>query len=298
MSECAVAAGDLCGECPLWNPDDERLYWTDCVGLKFQRFDPISSAHEVLKTGVEIYGFRRNRPSGFVVTNTTGVWTWDGSGDLRLVADHAVGTRLQLNDCTADSAGRLFTGSFFYDPNTTYEPGRLIRIDPDGTASVLDEGFDLANGLGFSLDERTLYFTDSVARRIYAYDYDAAGGCVRNRRVFVEVPREEGIPDGLVIDAEGFVWSAQWYGGCVVRYDPDGKAERRISVPAKQTSSLAFGGRDMDELFITSAAKSEPMPVMPPGYDPDSGMIGGPLYRIRPGVRGRPPAEANIRVQG
>ncbi|HEX8984187.1 MAG TPA: SMP-30/gluconolactonase/LRE family protein, partial [Bryobacteraceae bacterium] len=91
--------------------------------------------------------------------------------------------------------------------------------------------------------------------------------------------------------------SAQWYGGCVVRYDPDGTVERRIAVPAKQTSSVAFGGPGLEELFITTAAKSEPMPVMPPGYDPDSGLIGGPLYHLRIGIRGLPPAPADIRVQ-
>lgn len=137
--------------------------------------------------------------------------------------------------------------------------------------------------------------TDSVARRIYAYDYDNAGGSVRNKRTFVQVPDDQGIPDGLAVDSEGFVWSAQWYGACVVRYDPDGKLERRLSLPAKQTSSLAFGGPDLDELFVTSAARSEPMPVMPPGYDPNSGFFGGPLYRLRPGIRGQIQHMAGIR---
>ncbi len=297
MIDEIVASGDLCGECPVWNPAAGRLYWTDCVGLTFHCYDPAANRHEVLKSGIEIYGFRPNRTGGFVVTNTAGVWTWDGAADLRLVAERAEGTRLQLNDCTADRAGRLLTGSFFYDPSAKYEPGRLIRIDTDGTATVLDEGFDLSNGLGFSPDDRTLYFTDSVARRIYAYDYDIHNGAVRGRRIFVEVPRDEGIPDGLAVDAAGFVWSAQWYGGCVVRYDPDGRVERRICLPAKQTSSAAFGGSGLDDLFVTTASKSEPMPVMPPGYDPDSGLIGGSLYRVRTGIRGNPQHAANITVR-
>lgn len=296
MIEEISASGDLCGECPVWDPVECRLYWTDCVGLKFQRLDPASGRCEVLRTGLEIYGFRRNLPGGWVFTNTRGVWTWDGVGDPQLIADQADGTRLQLNDCTADAVGRVLTGSFFYDPTAEYEPGRLIRIDLDGTATVLDEGFDLSNGLGFSPDGRTLYFTDSVARRVFAYDYDVRAGSAQNRRVFVQIPREEGIPDGLAVDAEGFVWSAQWYGGCVVRYDPDGTVERRICVPAKQTSSAAFGGPELDQLFVTTAAKSEPMPVMPPGYDPDSGIIGGSLYRISTGVRGMPQGAANIAV--
>jgi len=160
----------------------------------------------------------------------------------------------------------------------------------------VDEGFHLANGLAFSPDARKLYFTDSVARRIYAYDYDRRTGNVRDRQVLVQVPDDEGLPDGLTVDAEGFLWSAQWYGSCVVRYDPDGKVERRIRIPAKQTSSVMFGANDLTDLFITSAARSEPMPVMPKGYDPNSGYFGGQLYRIKIGIQGKPEYKTNFNL--
>jgi D-xylonolactonase len=113
----------------------------------------------------------------------------------------------------------------------------------------------------------------------------------------VKVPNTSGLPDGLTVDAEGFVWSAEWYGSCIVRYDPDGRVERRIATPAKQTSSLMFGGPDLTDIFITSAGKSEPMPVMPPGYDPQSGNFGGALYHINPGIRGKREFLANISVK-
>jgi sugar lactone lactonase YvrE len=286
---------DVCGECPVWDPVGRSLYWTDCVGLRFQRFDWSTGLSGIVRSGIEIYGFRRNRAGGFVLTNLQGVWLWDAAGDPVRVAHEADGSRLQLNDCTADSAGRLLTASIFYDPGASYELGKLVRIDPDGHAAVLDEGFHLANGLGLAPDEGTLYATDSVARRIYGYDYDARSGAVRNRRVFVQVPDQEGIPDGLAVDAEGFVWSAQWYGGCIVRYDPEGKEERRIPVPARQTSSLAFGGADRNEIFVTSAAKSEVLPVMPAGYDPNSGTFGGPLFRIQTDIQGQEQLVADIR---
>jgi D-xylonolactonase len=170
----------------------------------------------------------------------------------------------------------------------------LIRLDTDGTAQVVDEGFHLSNGLAFSPDEKTLYFTDSIARRIYAYDYDRITGNVRNRRTLVQVPDDEGLPDGLTVDAAGFLWSAQWYGSAVVRYDPDGKVERRVEMPAKQTSSVAFGGKDLTDIFITSAARSDPLPVMPPGYDPNSGYFGGCLYRINLGIPGKSDFKANF----
>jgi D-xylonolactonase len=289
-----VDAGDLCGECPVWVPDQHRLYWTDCVGLSFHCFDWRTRVHRVLAKSVEVYGFRPNVGGGFVVTNTAGIWLWEPGGKLRPVASDAAGQQLQLNDCCADAQGRLLTMSFFYDPAGGYKLGRLIRIDNTGAVNVLDEGFHLGNGIGFSPNQRVLYVTDTIARRIYAYDYQTVSGSVSRRRVFVEVPADEGVPDGLAVDAEGFVWSAQWYGACVVRYDPDGYAERRIAVPAKQTSSVEFGGTDLTDIFITSAAQSEKLPVMPAGYDPDSGVIGGSVYHVNLGIAGQPQRIASI----
>ncbi|MCW5980418.1 MAG: SMP-30/gluconolactonase/LRE family protein [Bryobacteraceae bacterium] len=293
--EIASDSNALCGECPVWDPLSQTVYWTDCTGRKVFRLGPGGEA-EVLNEDIEIFGFRRNRSGGFAITNTSGVWLWDGGSHLEQVASEAEGQRLQVNDCAADSRGRLLTGSFFYDPGAAYELGSLIRIDNDGKAAILDGGYHLVNGLGFSPDERTLYATDTVARLIYAYDYHPESGSARNRRVFTKVSGTEGIPDGLAVDSDGFVWSAQWYGGCVVRYDPDGKVERRVSLPAKQISAVAFGGPDLDVLYVTSAAKSEPMPIMPPGYDPDAGFFGGPLYRLRPGVRGQIQWMCDIRL--
>ncbi len=296
MPEVTIVAdyGDLCGECPVWDSASGLVYWIDCVALKFLQYDWRTREHHIVRQGLPVNGFRRNRPGGFVITNNDGVWLWEGSGEPQLVTAEAEGSRCQLNDCASDSAGRLIAGSYFYNPAGEYPLGKLIRVGTDGRAIVLDEGFHLSNGLSFSPDDRTLYFADSVARLIYAYDYDVSAGSVRNRRVLVQVPREEGLPDGLAVDAEGFVWSAQWYGSCVVRYDPDGKVERRIQTAAKQTSSLAFGGPDLTDIFITSAGQSEPMPIMPLGYDPATGYFGGALYHMNLGIRGQLQHMANI----
>lgn len=297
MPEIRVVADydDLCGEAPLWDPDSGTLYWADSVGLKFYKFFPDTGSHEVVKYGIEINGIALNRSGGFLISNNRGVWLWDSGDNLKLIVDVADGSKCQMNDCIADPEGRLFVGSWFFNPTESYELGKLIRIDVDGTAHVVDEGIHLANGLAFSPDARTLYFTDSAARRIYAYGYDRETGSIRNRRVLVQVAATEGLPDGLTVDAEGYLWSAQWYGGCVVRYDPEGKVERRVQIPAKQTSSVMFGGRDLTDLFITSAAKSEPMPIMPEGYDPTVGRLGGQLYCIHLEIRGKHEYEANFR---
>ncbi len=220
--------------------------------------------------------------------NSSGAWLWDGEQRLELLAKEVAGATCRLNDCAADPAGRLITGSNFYDPSIEYPLAVLFQFDTNGRGRILDEDFHLSNGIGFSPDGKTMYFTDSVARTIYAYDYDLASGEVKNRRTFVRVPSIEGLPDGLAVDAEGFVWSAQWYGGCVVRYDPDGRVERRVAVPAKQTSSLAFVCADLTYIFITTAAHPETTPLMRPGYDFDSRPFGGPLYKINLGIPGQP----------
>jgi D-xylonolactonase len=251
----------------------------------------------MVKQGLEINAVALNQPGGFVVTNNSGFWLWDGADDCRLLAAEVDGPKCQLNDCIADPAGRVLAGSVFYDPNKEYPLGKLFSLDTDGTVRILDEGFYLSNGLGFSRDSKTLYFTDSADRTIFAYDYDMTSGTARNRRVFAKVPNTEGIPDGLTVDMEGFVWSAQWFGSAIVRYDPDGKIERRITTPAKQTSSLTFGGPELTDIFITSAGRSEPMPVMPPSYDPTSGYFGGALYHTNVGIAGKAEFQANIRLQ-
>jgi|ERR1035438_1809941 sugar lactone lactonase YvrE len=299
MSQVKVVAdyGDLCGEGPVWDPDAGCLYWTDQEAHRFYRYHQASNQHEIVKQGLEITGYCMNRPSGFVVANSRGIWLWDGADDLSLIADQVENTKCQMNDAVADPEGRFFAGSVFYDPRNKYELGKLIRVDTDGTVHVADEGFHLSNGLAFSPDETTMYFTDSIARRIYAYDYDRPTGDIRNRRVLVQVPEDEGLPDGLTVDAEGFLWSAQWYGGCVVRYDAEGKVESRIRIPAKQVSSVAFGGKDLRDLFVTSASKTWPSPMMPKGYDPVSGNFGGQLYCVNLGIQGKPDYRADIRLR-
>lgn len=298
MSFLTVVAdyGDLCGECPIWDISKQHLYWTDCTSRKFYRYDGSTRKHELIKENLEIYGCALNIPEGFVVTNTSGIWLWDGAGDAQLIAAHAGGSKCQMNDCIADPKGRLLAGSCFYDSSKHYTLGKLMSVGLDGAVRILDEGFHLANGLGFSVDCKTLYFTDSADRTIFAYDYDLTAGTVSNRRIFVRVPNTAGLPDGLTVDAEGFVWSAEWYGQRIVRYDPDGKLERSINIPAKQTSSLTFGGPELTDIFITSAGKSEPMPLMPPGYDPVRGYFGGALYQINLGIQGRPEFKTNIKL--
>lgn len=282
-----VDDGNLCGESPVWDADEQRLYWVDLAGRKFYGYDWKTKRREILFDDFEVSGCALDRSGGFTFINSAGVWLWNKQEPPTQLVGTLDDVKLQLNDCIADPEGRLLAGSSFYDASPDYPLGKLFCVQSNGSVQILDEGFHLANGLGFSPDAKTLYFTDSVTRTIYAYAYDPANGHARDRRVFVKVDDKSGLPDGLTVDAEGFVWSAEWYGSCISRYDPDGKLERRIQIPAKQTSSLAFGGPDLQDVFVTSASKSEPTPVMPPGYDPDSGYFGGGLFHLHLGIQGK-----------
>jgi D-xylonolactonase len=300
MTQCSKLVDDsnLCGEGPLWDPGKQIVYWTDNTGHRFFSYDWRTRHRDVLLENFEVTGAAFNQPGGFVLISNSGVWLWDQKTPPVLLADHAGDAKLQLNDCIADPRGRLLAGSCFYNPAEKYPLGKIFSVQPDGRIEILDEGFQLANGFGFSGDQKTLYFTDSAARIIYAYDYDATAGKASNRRVFVKVDSTAGLPDGLTVDAEDFVWSAEWYGSCITRYDPDGKIERRVPIPAKQTSSLIFGGPEYRDIFVTSAANSEATPIMPSGYDPNTGYFGGALFHLNLGVQGRPEFVANIRKAG
>ena len=131
--------------------------------------------------------------------------------------------------------------------------GSLYRLDTDRSLHKIDENIALSNGIAISPDGKTVYASEMSAYRINAYDYDAATGTLANRRVFVTLPEDGSKPDGLTVDSQGFVWAAIWGGWCVARYDPVGNLEREVRLPVELVTSLGFGGKNMHELFITTA---------------------------------------------
>ena len=136
--------------------------------------------------------------------------------------------------------------------------------------------------MDWSPDDRIFYFVDSGSRNIFAYDYDGRTGEIENRRVLATVAAEEGAPDGLCVDRDGFVWVAHWDGWCVSRFDPEGRRERKVRVPVPRPTSLCFGGRDLDRLYVTSAAMDLDTPAL------SAAPLSGSLFALEPGVRGLP----------
>lgn len=290
-----VNNSDRCGEAPIWDAAQRRFIWADITAGVMCEYQPESGETNTLARDLAVSGIALNNDGRLVIAGSRGILLWSKFGDEQLVLSMHDGETLNFNDILADPQGRLYAGTYYWGADGMERPGKLYLIHTNGTASVVDENIELSNGLGLSPDNRTLYYSDTIVRKIYAYDVESQSGMLRNKRVFVNVPSDEGIPDGLTVDSEGFVWSAQWYGGQVVRYDPEGKVARRIAIPAKQTSSVAFGGDDFSDLYVTTAGESWPSEHMPPGYDPNSGAVGGPLYRIRLGdIRGRPEHHAAL----
>jgi sugar lactone lactonase YvrE len=293
--ETVADNGDLCGEGPHWDEREQALYWTDIDGQKFYRYLWRDRRHELLHEEFTINGFCLQEDGGLVTTSSQGAWLVKPGAEPLLLASEADGQECRLNDCLADPEGRVYSGSYHLNPDGTSPPSYLFRIDTDGSVHVVDEGICFSNGLAFSPDCRTLYFTDMVARCIYAYDWRRSDGALSRRREFVSVDRSEGMPDGLTVDAEGFLWIAHWFGGCVTRYDPDGKRERKVELPATQTSSLAFGGPELDEIYVTTAAMNNCLMLAPEGYDPSRVLVGGALYRFKAGIRGKVKFRSRVR---
>ena len=286
MLEEVARDGNRCGEGPIWDVERQRLLWDDNAVQAVYELVPGTGAKRRLTSELNVSGIALDRTGALVFGGSGGLHLWTPGWCRTVLAD------LPINDLIADGAGRIYAGTLHWGPSGMEKPGQLILVGREGR-KVVEEGIGIANGLGFSPDDKTLYFTDSAARRIYAYRVAADGG-LSDRRVFAQVPREEGLPDGLTVDREGFVWSAQWYGGQVVRYDPDGKVERRITLPVRQVSSVAFGGPDLTDLYITTAGEGWESDLAPPGYEFSAPNLGGSLYRVRLEIQGRPEHRAAI----
>jgi sugar lactone lactonase YvrE len=294
LPEVVAQDNNRCGEGPIWDAERRRLIWTDIESaLVYQSF-PANGEKSVLSRGLSVAGIALDRSGALVFAGATGLHVWRSPQDCRTLADQFEGEPLAFNDLIAGPQGRVYAGTVYWGADGMEKPGKLYLFGRTSRARVVEEGILLANGLGFSPDDRTLYFTDSAARTLYAYDVEPATGDLSNRSTFVRVPAEEGIPDGLTVDSEGFVWSAQWYGAQIVRYDPDGQVERRIPMPVTQVSSVGFGGDDLMDLYITTAGESWPSPLAPKGYDFNATNSGGSLYRVRLDVPGKPEHLADL----
>lgn len=273
------------GEGPLWDVEQQRLYWIDSFDGRILRCTDDGRELRAWDVGQKI-GSMALRADGqnAIVALQNGVYNLDMlSGDLKFIVDPEPGKiNNRLNDGKVDRQGRFVFGSM--DTLEESPAGSLFRLDGDLSLHTLDEGIICSNGPCWSPDGSIFYFVDTWTAEIWAYDYDRLTGTVSNRRTFANVDTSGGgAADGATVDAEGCLWQALVYAGKLVRYTPDGKVDRIIEMPVKKVTSMMFGGPELDTLFVTSMAKP-PLPRFP-----SDGQQRGALFSIKGlGVRGVP----------
>jgi sugar lactone lactonase YvrE len=254
MSEVrlVVDAKNKLGEVPVWDPAGQALWWVDIEEKLLQRHEHATGAKRVWRLPERIGSFALREQGGVVCAMESGFAFLDlDSEALTWIARPDGDPRNRFNDGKCDRQGRFWAGPM--DDRLTDHTGALYRLDPDRTWHRVETGIGISNSLAWSPDDRTFYFADTMDRAIYAYDYDAGRGLIANRRVFADHKDQPGNPDGSTIDAEGYLWNAQWDGWRLVRFAPDGRVDRIVELPVQKPTSSMFGGRDLGTLYVTSA---------------------------------------------
>ena len=282
--EVLVDVKPTIGEGPVWDVQEQRLYWIDVEGCRVFRCTAEGRELRAWDLPEAIGSLALRRDGGAVVALASGFHFLDfNTGDTQLIAKTAADKpHTRLNDGKVDARGRFMVGSMDTRPGGA--DGALYRLDPDLSLHQLESGFAISNGPCWSPDGATFYFSDTFSGEIWAYNYDLVTGSIANRRTFTKEAITPGIAtDGSTVDAEGFLWNAQVFAGKLCRYAPDGRLDRVIEMPVRKVTSVNFGGPELDILYVTSMTKP-PMPHMT-----GDGVLRGSLFAISGlGVKGLP----------
>lgn len=275
------------GEGPVWDERRGRLWWVDPMDSLLLCTDPTRGDTESFELEEVCTVPCLSQGNHLLLGVGDGFVRFDPDSrrSERIATLPEDPAKVRLNDGECDAGGRYWAGSMASD--LVSGGGSVYRLDTDGSLHVCWGDVGLSNGIGWSPDERTMYYTDSLTWRIDQLDFDPSAGTATKRRPFVEIPKKAGLPDGMTVDAEGYVWTALFGGSAVHRYSPDGSLDRVVEIPAPAVTSVAFGGPGLDELFVTTAKIKIEAGVLPAITEqpPEAGA----LFRCRPGVRGRPP---------
>lgn len=248
-----LACQNQLGEGPIWDHTNQQLYWIDIELGTIHRYTPSTKTHHHWTMPDKIGSIALHQDGGLLVALFKGLIHFDPNTEtLTTLADILANDEpVRFNDGSCDRAGRFWVGTADVDANRPI--ANLHRYLGGKHAPIIDKGFIISNGIGWSPDNRTMYLADSEDSTIYHYDYDINTGEISNRRTFRQVPTEEGLPDGLTVDAEGYIWSAHWHGWRITRYTPDAQIDKIIKIPAPHVTSCCFGGPDLKQLFISTA---------------------------------------------
>ena len=279
--KCVVDCQNTLGEGPIWSVDEQKLYWVDIEKSELQRYDPATKDTEVWKTPERVGSFAFREQGGLLVAFESGLDFWDfKSGQTQRIHNFESDlATTRTNDGRCDRQGRFIVGGINEADNG--DPiSNVYRLDPDLNLHRIISNVNCANSTCFSPDGTIMYFADTPTGQIWAYDYHVDSGEVANRRVFADFSDQPGMPDGSIVDAEGFLWNAQWNGYRVVRYRPDGSVDRIVDMPVMNPTCVAFGGKELDVLYVTTARylmKPEQIEAEP---------LSGGLFAVKVDVKG------------
>jgi len=268
------------GEGPLWNSAEGALYWVDIHKAQIQRYQPKSEQHTVFKMPFKVTALGLRKNGGFVCASEQGFSFWDAStGALKAICHPEQGKQgARFNDGKVDRSGRFWAGSMTAQGASS----ALYRLDCDLKVTCMAQGITISNGIGWSPDNRRMYYVDSLRYRIYAYHFSPESGEIDKQQIFAQFEAQFGIPDGLTVDSQGFIWCAFYDGWKIVRFNPNGQIDRVIEMPVARPTCPAFGGENLDELYVTSAIDG----LTPKELEKQPNA--GDLFVLQPGVKGLP----------
>ena len=283
---CVAPTEDRCGEGVVWHAGHASVYWTDINRFLIHRFTPANQSVRTWVFDEPVTALTlTDRDQVLTVVLGSRVILWEPASDVRHKHVFLLEgwPKVRLNEGRADPRGSLWAGSMRNNVNPDGSPGQvggkdgvLYRIDPDTRTTIHRREVGISNTLAWSPDHRRLYFGDTLANTIWAYDYDVGSGTIENERPFFQ-GFSRGLPDGSTVDAEGYLWNCRFFGGCIVRVAPDGKVDRIVELPVKNITSCTFGGPDIKTLYVTTASVDAPQ-----------GDQGGGLYAIQTEIEGQP----------
>lgn len=275
------------GESPVWVPEEQALYWVDIPAKQVWRWDSANQTTRFWTLPEKVGCIAHVGGNLWVAGMETGVFRVtlndDGSADTVLLAKaHHAKPTMRFNDGRCDRQGRFLAGTMFLNMVEALAVGEVSSFNGRGDQRVLLEHMIVPNGMAFSPDGKTMYLSDShpSVQTIWAFDYDPDRGTPSNQRVFVDMNSLPGRPDGAAVDADGCYWICGNDAGLIHRFTPAGKLDQSLAVPVKKPAMCAFGGVNLDTLFVTS--------IRPSGVDLTDQPLAGGVFALRPGVSGIP----------
>ncbi|HEY1853317.1 MAG TPA: SMP-30/gluconolactonase/LRE family protein [Solirubrobacterales bacterium] len=252
MVSVARPGSDHLGEGTVWDSRSGRLVTVDITAGLVHRWQPETGEQDTFSMDGEVSAAVPCRDGGLVLAVGHRLLLRPENGPPTVIAEaESEFEANRFNDCRCDPQGRLWAGTMSMERRAG--TAALYRLDPDGELSKIIDRTTISNGLAWSPSGSLMYFIDSTTQRIDAFDFEPASGEIESRRPLVEIEPEDGLPDGMTIDAEGCIWVALFGGGAIRRYTPDGQLDAEVSLPVTNPTCPGFGGADLDVLFVTSA---------------------------------------------